>query len=433
MRDKLFVWLRTILVVIISAVVGYIALILVYMLPVDQIRENVGDSLDVLEQEGITHNVIEGYDTTRLDNYTEGLTFNSAIFDSNDSVFEKAASIHQYRYQDAQMYYDALFEYYSGNENYYVDEYARDWHGYLVFVKPALLLFYYSAIRMINLIIQLILVVLICIFIYRDEKVRPYLVAFGVLLFFITAPMLFMSMEYSALFYVILISVLYIMHDNSILKSEKGRSIFFALIGIAVAYVDVLTFPLLTFGIPMVFWYIKNGETKDTRNCVITFAENLLYWLTGYAGMWGMKWIIATVFTDKNIIKDAVLMVLYRMSSTSAESGENITISLGEVIRRNFGVYAHVPYIAVILIILLHVVYGLVKKRYAVNRNSLIFYGMIILMPFGWFVAVKNHSYIHYWMTYRNVALSLFALLCFGVDCYCYRRELICRQTRIEE
>ena len=39
--------------------------------------------------------------------------------------------------------------------------------------------------------------------------------------------------------------------------------------------------------------------------------------------------------------------------------------------------------------------------------------GLVALYPYIWYLVMSNHSQIHYWYTYRNQVLTLFAGLIF--------------------
>lgn len=36
----------------------------------------------------------------------------------------------------------------------------------------------------------------------------------------------------------------------------------------------------------------------------------------------------------------------------------------------------------------------------------------IACYPFFWYIVFRNHSYIHYWFTYREIGISIFAIGC---------------------
>ena len=45
-----------------------------------------------------------------------------------------------------------------------------------------------------------------------------------------------------------------------------------------------------------------------------------------------------------------------------------------------------------------------------VRMKMIITYVIISIFPFIWFYALKNHSYGHHWFTYRELAISIYAL-----------------------
>ena len=410
LKQEVSIFAKAVVSTLAAAIIGYLLLIIVFALPQEPQYENIKESREVLEGEGISFELIEGYSSLHFDNYTEGLTFNSAIYSGTEKLTEKAAAIHQYVYEGC-MYYDSLFRYLDGDDKYEIGQYARDWHGYLIFVKPLLLVLNYSQIRIFNLIIQLVLISMI-LFILCKKK-RELVIPFVVMLLFMSAPVIWLSMEYSALYIITLISILLLLRYENIIDSRLYISLFFTCIGIAVAYVDVLTYPMLTFGIPMVMIYVLSNHKSNIKDYLSMLIRGGFYWLSGYAGMWGLKWIIATIFTDQNIIKEAILMALYRMSSTSAESGEVLKIGITQVLKNNFGVYWHWPYGVIILLYAIMVIVRLARKQYTWKKSYFLVTVVLCLLPIVWYVLVKNHSYIHYWMTHRNIVLIVFALCCF--------------------
>lgn len=47
------------------------------------------------------------------------------------------------------------------------------------------------------------------------------------------------------------------------------------------------------------------------------------------------------------------------------------------------------------------------KKMYLKNIHFL----LIAIIPFVWYMVLANHSYVHYWFTYRELAIFIFAIL----------------------
>ena len=36
----------------------------------------------------------------------------------------------------------------------------------------------------------------------------------------------------------------------------------------------------------------------------------------------------------------------------------------------------------------------------------------VALIPFAWYFVLRNHSGVHYWMTHRNLSISIMAITC---------------------
>ena len=49
-------------------------------------------------------------------------------------------------------------------------------------------------------------------------------------------------------------------------------------------------------------------------------------------------------------------------------------------------------------------------------KSMVLSFAVVILLPFAWYAVLKNHSYVHDYMTYRNLAVTIFATLCFFVE-----------------
>ena len=268
--------------------------------------------------------------------------------------------------------YKEVTYYFDGEDDYFIDEYARDWHGYLAYIKPLLLVFNYDGIRIINLGIQLISCISIIGLLIKKGK-GAYIPAFLIMLISIAAPVIFMSMEYSAIFNLILFVVIYILIKGNVVIEKTRLRLVFVIIGVILAYVDVLTFPILTLGVPMVLIYYLYEDTNSKEDLFSFITRCVWYWGLGYGAMWAMKWVIASIFTEKNVLKDAILMVLYRMSSTSAESGEKLSISIGEVYSRNFGVFVKTPYIACAILGVCWIIWGIFKRKYTLKKMDIVF------------------------------------------------------------
>lgn len=417
--DKL---IKGLIILVAGVALGYLALVLVYLLPTDVMEQNVRESKEMFAAEEISPLLIDGYDTTRLDNYSDGLILNSAIYNGKESVFEKAAAIFQYRYGNED-YYHSLLKYLDEVEGLGVASYERDWHGYLVYVKPLLLFMNYADIRLLNMTMQ-ILIVGILIYSMYQFGISKYIPAFIMSLIFLTWGILYYSIEYSAMFYVFMIaSVLAIRKNGSLIKRQHIPE-FFLIIGMIVSYIDVLTYPILTIGIPLTYLFILNEEWSESIGRIIAhIATASFWWIFGYGGMWTGKWIIASFVLKSNVIKEAVLMALYRMSQTSGESGALVEFTSAEVFAKNFGVFIKPAYVIAVLAFLIWLIVRMSTNGTVFSTKRIVPNIIIAMMPVVWYLALGNHSYIHYWMTHRDIALIVFAICSMGINMINTKKE----------
>ena len=130
--------------------------------------------------------------------------------------------------------------------------------------------------------------------------------------------------------------------------------------------------------------------------------------------MWGMKWVFATVFTDENVIYEAINQIGLRTSNAN----EEMALSIFDTISSNLTWFFNTPF-TIIMIVFLFIQYILcVNKQIKMKiptkeivRISVPFL-MIAILPCIWYSLTINHSYIHSWFTHKTLVMSAFALMC---------------------
>ena len=101
-------------------------------------------------------------------------------------------------------------------------EYARYWHGYLVFLRPLLLLFDISGIRIINIILFLILGIIFLYLVYKKigliESIIMLIGLFSVDYFYIG-----LSLQGTPVFLIMIISSIFILLKYNKIKNKYRR------------------------------------------------------------------------------------------------------------------------------------------------------------------------------------------------------------------
>lgn len=237
-------------VVALSAIAGFLLLILVYLLPTASMEENVAASVEIFRREG-TYPVtdIMGVDT-RLDNYTDALMLLSASYPGEESALEKALKV--YRYTDASNTDPAmaLIAHYGDGVEASSIAYERYWHGYLLTLKPALSILDYGQIRTLNAFMLSLCTLWLLSLMYKMGG-RNYIPPLLLSLLMLDPLAIARSLQYSTIYYVSILSSSLMLLRLEWLKEARDRlPLFFAAVGCAASFFDLLTWPLASFGIP---------------------------------------------------------------------------------------------------------------------------------------------------------------------------------------
>ena len=386
----------TAVIIILCAVVGMGCLFAVYLIPTDKMQEHLTTSAETLSHE-LTHEPflnIQGY---TLDIHTDALMLlETADNDETHSVFERSLlcphltdeketdEFHMREFLIA----DALHQ----NPSSYRVTYARYWHGYQLWLKPLLYLTDYHGIRMIVGAVQVILTVLLFLTAWKREKkiLLVLLPVCGALL-----PPAMVCMEYMSLYSIIVISSIIL------LKRNGGGWYFFAGVGIAVAYFDYLTYPIVSLGVLLILYGMQH-QYRFWEFVKFSFA-----WGIGYAGMWSSKWAVATIFTEENIFLDAWKNMMHR----TADNAYTQNFSLGDVVLKNISYFVSSPAILLFLGCLIVCTVTLTKQKEHFSKEKVLACLSVGLMPFLWYAVLKNHSWVHAFMTNKDLCNLMTAIL----------------------
>lgn len=414
MKNNLLI--KTLLISLSSIVLGFVLLLAVYLLPVAPMKANMQKCVDVFRAEGKYPLLIEGYKSTRLDNFTDAIMLLTALYDDTEkSLFDKAVNHYWISYENKNSV-DSLVSYLEDDQGKINEsEYGRYWHGYLVFLKPLLLLFDYSDIRIFNMIFQGALL-LYSVYLLLEKQMKHYILPLLVSVFVLNPMTISFSMQYSSVYYIILIGIIYLLHNKEKFVKDKTKFyMFFLCCGIVTAFLDLLTWPLATCGIFLVFAQIFEEESSSIVKKIFYLCKCVCFWIGGYIGMWGSCWIINGVLTRKDMFGEVLQQILFRTSGNISKDSVQL-VTLKEVVRNQFFPILKWPYIILIGCLLVYLVYRILKNRKAICIKKAILqmvpFILICILPFVWYTFTRNHSYLHYTYTWRILMISVFSGLC---------------------
>lgn len=391
-----------------TLVVGFVLMLVVYALPVGRMKNNIAESHEIFNYEGQYPQITQDFKSMQLDNYTDALMYATAIHPGNGNLIKDALSNARYEYRDtnmAQSLNDYANNVVSKEEQRYEMHYSRYWHGYLIILKPLLLFFNVSEIRMMNMIMQgtLFLGVLYWL---RKRIGEQYQLPYFVMILVLNPIVLPLSLQFSWVFYVGILGTLGILIPKEIWLKQR-YILWFWFVGMLTSYVDLLTYPVFTYGLPLITLLLlcRNEGWSKQVNYIVSSG---LAWGLGYAIMWIGKWIFTWMFSGGNIFRDVIDRILLRASARGYDMEE---LSAATVLIKNISVLMKWPYLLLFIIIIL--VLCLMKKKcsFKMQLENTIPYVIIAIMPIVWLVVKSNHSYIHYWFTFRELSISIMAVI----------------------
>ena len=400
---------KILIILALGGALGLALLMLVYAIPTERMIYNARASVELIEDLGVNPQLISGYQATTLDTYTDTWMLRIAFYNGEESLLQKSLNNYNYGYGDGRSnsICESVVAYLNGMEGYQRYSYARYWHGYLVFLKPLLFFFDYGDIMGILKFVQLFLVVFCCVLLERNKltKCIPAFLAACICVEFHTIGL---SMQYSGVFVTALLSSIWILKRDDGEFQDLSVDFVFLVTGMCTSFLDFLTYPVFTLGIPLTMMLLRRSVFGWKWRLPLSALLDSFYWGLGYGGMWSMKWILCTIFTGENMIADGIHSVLYR--SGADVMGKDV--SYLEVLWENIRMICKYPYVLAILGV---IIYILLNKPHfhKIEKEVLIAWLFVVCIPFLWYAVSKNHSYIHAFMAYRDLGVSVFAGLCF--------------------
>ena len=402
--------------VVMASILGTLLLCGAYLLPTEPMEKNVRKSAEIFVREN-TYPELYSWCTSTLDNFTDAYMLLEASDHSEGTVLERALR------NDPGI---CVLDPRKVLTDHYIEEeplpegvgYPRYWHGYEIWLKPLLSLTGYAGIRIIRGIYQAALVILVCFLLYRKKVKRAILPL--VLCYLMMMPVvLARNMEMSGCFGVTMWTLAALL----LLKDRRKISFLFLLAGIATAFFDFSTYPTLTFTMPAVLHFTMNPP-ENWKETLRWFVRIGFCWVVGFAGMWAMKWTLATLVTGENVFADALNQIQVRTSDMHQDYVTHV--SFFECAARNILWFIRTPATALAGLFCVWCVLPFGKKgkgKDAGRALPLLPYVLAALVPFAWFALTINHSYMHILFVCKTLAGPMFAGMVWLTGIWNYKRR----------
>ncbi|EGT4443925.1 hypothetical protein [Cronobacter sakazakii] len=357
----------------------YIVLMFIaFSLPEGNLQHHVNDAVKVFKREGIYYPPNQDYhEQTKVDNYTDVqvMIARTVVHGSPISHSMEMAN------------------------------YSRYWHGYQVWLRPMMIAMDYRNVRIIY---GVAVIIMLCAAFHFISKAASFRIgiAFAATMALSHVEVFGLSMQYSNIFLITFAFLIFISLKRERIKSAPDSVYFyFFIVGSVVSFVDLLTVPIVSLGMPMVLILVILSQRSDLSvkdNCVTVVVSSLV-WGIGYATTWITKWIVASAILMKNVPADAIHQMTFRVMGDQRFPTDRL-----EMLRLNIDTMFMDKNVLLALIITTITMYIVgIKNKFATITPLL----LTCFMPYAWYLILANHSQIHYFFTYRSQAVLLFAAL----------------------
>lgn len=290
--------------------------------------------------------------------------------------------------------------------------YSYYWHGYVTILRCLQLIMNYEEIQLANDFCQIALIMCLAVLIGRKKGMRYVIMLISC--YILIMPMaVSVCIQYSSVFYIAYGACLLVVCKQDWLEQKFRYFYFFLIIGMLTSYFDLLTYPLVTWGIPAVWYLIMEPDTVNTLKSLKKVVVTGVAWILGYGVMWAGKWILASLILKKNVIASAFSEMLML---SSAENG----VAFGQpnrlyAIYMNWKHYNYKLYVMILLGWLIFWLFGGLIKGWKKTSKCPSFF-LIGCSSFVWYVVLFTHTEVHHAFTYRIFGISICAFFAIVIE-----------------
>ena len=331
-----------------------------------------------------------------LDNFTDALIINQACNGGSDHLL--TSMMLNPRSDNGESQCSSLKSIIAGDTTLHTVHYGRYWHGSTFLMRFLLSFWDYPALRILFYLVSSVLLawVAAALFLRVGKAVAIF---YALSLAFVNCFMMQNSIQFLPVLLIALAATLWVAYR---VQRPEQMALLLFVTGSLTAFFDLLTCPVMTWGIPMCVYLMMQQRRSDGSSWLRqlgTWTVASVMWAVGYGATWVAKWGIATILTGENVIRDGA-------SQFAIRAGANIDYSRIDAVTNNLSL---IPWDYVIWILILMGI--LLLWRF--NRKGI---GTALLCltsavpPLLWYLVTADHSYLHNWFTYRSLSVCLMAV-----------------------
>lgn len=396
---------KILLIPIFTGIVGLFLMALAFLLPTDRIKNHVSVSIPILVQETDYFSITRGVGGSQLDNYTDAIYLNEALVGIKDAGLWDCI-LSGYRFQtnipDITPVSNLAEIFHEPERAVLSPASCRFFNGYEILIKPLLLITDYAGIRQINLFMTFILyIILCCLMMKRNLKI--YILPVTLSMMVINPLSVALCMTFTCFYYCMTIPCIVILAISKGTLQEKDWLIF-GITGACAFYFNMNYFQILSFGMPLVFYFLVIHLPKNAKNLVKKIISLFISWFVGYAGMMIFKWLMYAITLDHQMFVKMYNWVGVRTSTDRGSRFYGVAINSYTALSNKFWDVLEILFIGYILY---QMYKNKKKKNILISREEIIFLAIMMVIPVCRYIIFSNHVIIHHWVTYRILMMSV--------------------------
>ena len=394
-----------------TALVLFALLMISYALPNERIRAHIKEASEILSLEGL-YPAFYYYDTSIVaDNFTDSLILSVAYAKGeNPSLLENVLANPYYNSGSDDPAKD--LKRLAGTDVSPNTNYSRYWFGTSGAARYLLTVFDLVSVRFI--LMAAVFFSSVAAMLSASKAIGTKNAAIlGAALYFTRIFNVAFCMQYAPVFIISSLSVTAVCAAKQHSCFEKAFPRIFITNGVLTAFFDLLTCPLLAFGLPAAAAMIIHlgAEDKKSQKGDLFFfmVKCSLFWIVSYAGMYLIKWGISSAVLSEDSVGIALETLQNRMFNENGQYSS--TLAIQQNLENYFG-FSGMIILGVVTAAWILWQTAVRKKalpeQFPLRRLPLCF---VAVCPLLWYAILKNHSCIHHWMTYRSLAVTFYAYL----------------------
>ena len=283
----------------------------------------------------------------------------------------------------------------------------RYWDGFMVIIRPMMIVFSYGQIRYFFTLIDMMLIWYIVV--KSNERLhRNVSFAFMIGLVLINMHVNFYSIMLNMIFLVTFFFMAYFLKFYT--KNMPLEKVFYIFLinGILTTYLDRYTASLLSLEMPLlmiVLLNIHSMKESSLRENLYIVLNAVVGWGLGFSLFWFNKWAVASLILKKNVFQSAFNQAQRRAMTNASEMLEydvEKTGGRGFTILKNLASLLpthgeHLLSLAIVLIIIVISMCVMMIRRKAKLTYPLVYLPVLLLMvmPYVYYFVFSNLNQIH--------------------------------------